>query len=387
MKTSRFAHAVTPSLTRKLFNMARSLGGDVIDLTLGDPDVPTPDEIRNAALEAISLSDSLHYSANAGLPKLREVYSSFFNANYHAAINPDKNLIVTVGGMEALFLALSSLIDSGDEVIITAPYYVNYLQMIKMCGGVPVIVERFGRPDEDVTHDIMNALTPRTAAIIINSPCNPSGDIYSDKLLESIAEIAMKNNLAVISDEVYNSLVFDGRKAPSIYDIDGMNERTIVIDSCSKRFAMTGWRVGFAIGPEDVIANMIKLQENVAACAPLPSQYAAIRAYSGNFDYSYIRETYQIRRDILVNELADIHGISFIPPEAAFYAFVNIKASGLKSEEFAYSLLEREHAAVVPGIAYGEAYDEYIRLAFTVSNDTLREAMKRLRNFMGSVSR
>lgn len=387
MKTSRFADAVTPSLTRKLFNMARSMGGDVIDLTLGDPDVPTPDEIRNAALEAISLSESLHYSANAGLPKLREVYYRFFNANYHASINPDKNLIVTVGGMEALFLALSSVIDSGDEVIITAPYYVNYLQMIKMFGGVPVIIERFGRPDEDVSHDIRNAVTSRTAGIIINSPCNPSGDIYSDKLLESIADIAIKNNLAVISDEVYNSLVFDGLKASSIYNIEGMPERTVIIDSCSKRFAMTGWRVGFAVGPEDIISNMIKLQENVAACTPLPSQYAAIRAYSGNFDYSYIRETYQIRRDILVNELADIPGLSCVPPKAAFYAFVNIKASGLKSEEFAYSLLEHEHIAVVPGITYGEGYDDYIRLAFTVSNDKLREAMKRFKNFWGSISR
>ena len=386
MKTSRFADAVTPSLTRKLFNMARSMGGDVIDLTLGDPDVPMPEEIRSAALEAISLFVSLHYSANAGLPKLREAYSSFFNANYHAKINPDKNIIVTVGGMEALFLSLSSIIDSGDEVIITAPYYVNYLQMIKMCGGVPVIVERFGRPDEEVVNDMRNAVTSRTTAIIINSPCNPSGDMYSGKLLEAIADIARENNLAVISDEVYNSLVFDGMKASSIYDIDGMSERTIVIDSCSKRFAMTGWRIGFAVGSEDVISNMIKLQENVAACAPLPSQHAAIRAYSGHFDYSYIRDTYQIRRDILVNELSNIPGISFVPPKAAFYAFVNIKSSGMKSEEFAYSLLEREHLAVVPGIAYGEGYDDYIRIAFTVSNDTLREAMKRFRNFFGRVS-
>ncbi len=387
MKTSKFAYAVTPSLTRKLFNMAKSIGGDVIDLTLGDPDVPTPDEIRSAALEAISLFGSLHYSANAGLPKLREAYSLFFNGNYHTSINPDKNLIVTVGGMEALFLALSSIIDIGDEVIITGPYYVNYLQMIKMCGGVPVIVERFGRPDEQVINDIRKAVTSKTIAVIINSPCNPSGDVYSDKLLEAIADIARKNNLAVISDEVYNSLVFDGMKAQSIYEIDGMSERTIVIDSCSKRFAMTGWRIGFAVGPEDIISNMIKLQENVAACAPLPSQYAAIRAYSGHFDYSYIRDTYQIRRDILVNELADIPGISFVPPQAAFYAFVNISASGMKSEEFAYSLLENEHVAVVPGIAYGEGYDDYIRLAFTVSNDVLREAMKRFRNFFGSVSR
>ena len=380
MKTSRFADAVTPSLTRKLFNMASSLGGDVIDITLGDPDVPTPKEIRNAAVEALSRVGTMHYSANAGLPELREAYSHFFNNNYYAKISPGKNLIVTVGGMEALFLALSSMIDAGDEVIIFEPYYVNYLQMIRMCGGIPRIIERLGKSTRQTAEDIHSSVTSRTVAIIINSPCNPAGDIMPLALIEAIADIARKNNLAVISDEVYNSLVYDGKKAASIYDIDGMQERTIVIDSCSKRFAMTGWRVGFAAGPEDVIANMTKLQENVAACAPLPSQYAAIRAYSGGFDYSYIQDTYQRRRDILTQELSEIPGISFTPPEATFYCFLDV---GIDSEKFAYSLLEHEHVAVVPGIAYGENYSEYIRLAFTVSDDVLREALKRIADFCG----
>lgn len=387
MKTSRFSNAVTPSLTRKLFNMAKSIGNSVIDLTLGDPDLQTPPEIRDAALEAISGRLTMNYSANAGLPELREVYSSFFNSRYNFPITPDKNLIVTVGGMEALFLALSSIIDSGDEVIIMGPYYVNYLQMIRMCEGIPVIIDRLGKNSQETAQAITDSITPKTAAIIINSPCNPVGDILPDSLLRVIAETAIKHNLAVISDEVYNSLVYDGKKASSIYDLNGMPERTIVIDSCSKRFAMTGWRVGFAAGPEDVIANMTKLQENVAACAPLPSQYAAIRAYRGGFDYSYIRDTFQKRRDVLVNGLAKIPGISFINPEAAFYCFINIGSSGMDCENFAYSLLEHEHVAVVPGTAYGEKYSEYIRLAFTVNEKTLLEALGRISHFFGGVTK
>ena len=380
MKISRFSDAVSPSLTRKLFNAAKSIGSSVIDLTLGDPDVPTPEPIRLAALEAISDRSTLHYSANAGLPELRKAYSSFFNTRYQVSINPDKNLIVTVGGMEALFLALASIIDKDDEVIIFGPYYVNYLQMIKMCGGVPVIIDRLDKNVQQTIDSINSSVTARTTAIIINSPCNPAGDIFPSSLIRAIADTAIKHNLAVISDEVYNSLVYDGKVASSIWNIDGMNERTIVIDSCSKRFAMTGWRVGFAAGTEDVISSMVKLQENVAACAPLPSQYAAIRAYQGGFDYSYIKDTYQKRRDILVNELAEIPGISFVYPEAAFYCFINV---GTDAENFAYSLLEREHVAVVPGIAYGEKYSEYIRLAFTVNDSSLREALHRISNFLG----
>lgn len=380
MKQSRCAQSVTPSLTRKLFNMAQEIGDDVINLTLGDPDLLPPEEIRKAACEAI-MAGRTRYSANAGLKMTREAFASFFKREYSVSIDPSKNVISTVGGMEALYLSISALVDAGDEVIILEPYYVNYHQMLNMCGGVAVPVDRYGKSDEELVKLIRNAITNRTIGIVLNSPCNPTGDILSGKVLDEIAKLACANDLFVISDEVYSSLVYDGKKCESIYTRAGMAERTIVIDSCSKRFAMTGWRMGFAAGPEDVIANMTKMQENIAACAPVPAQYAAIKAYKEDFDYSYIQKEYQKRKDLLVTALKDIPKLHFREPEATFYCFVDVSETGLDAEQFAYQLLEKQHVAVVPGIAYGEHYANYIRIAFTLEHKKLTEAMCRIKIF------
>ena len=249
MKISKMANAIEPSLSRKLFNLAKNYD-DVVDLTLGDPDIPPSNVIKNAACEAIQGS-KIRYSANAGLPILREKIAIEFENEYGIKIDSLKNVAVTVGGMEALFLSLACMIDDGDEVVILAPYYVNYKQMIAMCGGVPVIVnssEKNGfMPSSE---QIENAITDRTVAIIVNTPCNPTGVVYDHKTLTMIAEIAKKHDIAVISDEVYKTLVFDNYKHESIVCIDGMQERTIVIDSSSKRFAMTGYRIGYQLVPK-----------------------------------------------------------------------------------------------------------------------------------------
>ncbi len=380
MKQSKCARSVTPSLTRKLFNMAQEMGDDVINLTLGDPDLLPPEEIRKAACEAI-MAGHTRYSANAGLLMLREAFACFFKRQYGVMIEPAKNVIATVGGMEALFLSISALVDAGDEVIILEPYYVNYHQMLNMCGGVAVSVNRYGKSDDELMDMIGDAITNRTVGIVLNSPCNPTGDILSGNVLDEIAKLACANDLFVISDEVYSSLVYDGKKCESIYTRPGMTERTIVIDSCSKRFAMTGWRMGFAVGPEDIIANMTKMQENVAACAPVPAQYAAIKAYKEDFDYSYIQKEYQMRKDQLVAALKDIPKIHFQEPDATFYCFVDVSETGLDAEQFAYQLLKKQHVAVVPGAAYGEHYKYYIRIAFTLNQKMLTEAMQRMKAF------
>ena len=380
MKCSKAANAVMPSLTRKLFNMAQEIGDDVINLTLGDPDVLPPIEIREAACQAI-MDGKTRYSANAGLVKTREVYSDFVKREYGISVNPYENIIVTVGGMEALYLSLISIIDQNDEVIILGPYYVNYLQMIRMCGGKAVCINRLGKSDNELIKEIEEKTTEKTVAIIINSPCNPVGDILSDMVLNGIAKICCKHELWCISDEVYNSLVFDDKKVSSIYHKEKMSNRTIIIDSCSKRFAMTGWRIGFAIGPSEIISNMVKLQENVAACAPLPSQYAAIKAYSGDVQYGYIQEEYQKRRDLVYSSLKDIPGLNPIYPEATLYCYVDISGTHLNAEEFAYRLLEKNHVAVVPGNSYGEEYSHYIRIAFTLNEEKLQNAMKRISQF------
>lgn len=380
MKESLMSKAVTPSLTRQLFNMALEIGDDVVNLTLGDPDVLPPEEIRKAACEAI-MQGKTRYSANAGLADVRNAYASFFKNQYGYVINPLENVITTVGGMEALFLSLSSLVDEDDEVIIIEPYYVNYYQMIHMCGGKAVVINRMGKTEGDLIKEISNSVNDKTVAIIINSPCNPVGDILSKTIIDGIADIANRKDILVISDEVYNSLIYDGKQADSILFREGMKERTLLIDSCSKRFAMTGWRVGFAVGPKELIANMTKMQENVAACTPLSSQYAAIKAYSGDFDYSYIHDEYEHRRNLVYDALCKMPGLKPIKPEATFYCFVDISETGLNCEQFAYQLLERKHVAVVPGKAYGETCGNYVRIAFTLKDELLNKAMNRIAEF------
>ena len=380
MKTSKMAQSITPSLTRKLFNMANEIGEDVINLTLGDPDVLTPIEVREEACNAI-MSGKTRYSANAGLETLRESYARFFEKHYNLKINYSKNLIATVGGMEALYLSLASIIDKGDEIIVLAPYYVNYLQMITMLGGKAITVDTLNKTDEQIMIDIKTAVSDKTIGIIVNSPCNPTGSILSSFLIDEIAECAIDNDLIVISDEVYSSLVYDHNIFDSIITREDMLSRTILIDSCSKRFAMTGWRIGVAVGPEEIVSCMIKMQENIVACAPLSSQYGAIKAYTEDFDYSYIKDTYQHRRDIVYNAINNNPLLFCEKPQATFYCFVNIKNTGLSSEEFAYALLEKYHVAVVPGVSYGKEYCNYIRHALTLNDDLLTEAMKRIEKF------
>ena len=380
MKISKMADSVTPSLTRKLFNMALEIGEDVINLTLGDPDVLPPEEIRKAACDAV-MSGKTRYSANAGLIDLRSTYAEFFKRNYGIDINPQKNIIATVGGMEALFLSLAAMLDKGDEVIVLAPYYVNYVQMISMLGGTPIIVDRFDNSDLQLAEEIEKCVTAKTVAIIVNSPCNPTGEVLSGKFLDLVAKIAVQNDLTVISDEVYNSLIYDGGISDSIILREGMQERTVIIDSCSKRFAMTGWRIGMTVGPEELITNMTKMQENVAACAPVVSQYAAIKAYSEDFDYSYINKIYNHRRDIVYNRLCKIPLLECKKSAATFYCFVDISKTGLDAETFAYKLLEQAHVAVVPGTAYGEQYKSYVRIAFTLKDELLEKAMDRIEEF------
>lgn len=377
---SKMAMATESSLTRKLFNMALEIGDDVINLTLGDPDLVPNEEIRKAACEAI-MEGKTRYSQNAGLMELRVAYANFFKNEYGVEIGADE-VISTVGGMEALFLSMAATIDPGKEVIILGPYYVNYRQMIKMCQGRPVAINRLRRSDDEVLKDIRNAVNKNTVAIILNTPGNPSGDMLSSYFLDEIAKIAEEENLLVISDEVYRSLVYDNKKPESIITRPNMKNRTIIIDSVSKRFCMTGYRAGFAVGNKDIISNMVKMQENLCACTPLPSQYAAIKAYNGGFDNSNVHDTYEHRRNVLIKELDKIPNVTYIYPEATFYCMVDISKTKMDSLTFAETLLKEKHVAVVPARSYGALYDNYIRIAFTLDDEKIIEAMKRFSEFM-----
>ena len=377
MKLSQMANSIEPSLTRKLFNMASNYN-DVINLTLGDPDLMPDEKIRKAAIDSIQ-NGLTHYSANAGLKDLRQVYASFLEKEFNKRFYPE-NIIVTVGGMEALYLSLSAIIDKDDEVIILGPYYVNYYQMVKMLGGKPVVVDSYKKTPAEVADDISNSVTKKTVAIIINSPCNPTGEIIDRIILKKILLLSSLNDFYVISDEVYRSLIFEGHNN-SILDYEESGNNIIFIDSISKRFSMTGYRLGFVVANNNLISAMTKMQENIAACAPLPAQYAAIEAYSTEQN-DFIVQTFKKRRDVFCSELAKTSKLHFKLPSATFYLFVDISSTGIKSEDFAYKLLECKHVAVVPGKAYGEEYDEYIRIAFTLDEKILVEAAKKIISFV-----
>lgn len=382
IKTSIVADSIKLSLVRSLFNEAKKYD-DVIDFTLGDPDVQPHQAIKDAACAAIQ-EGKTRYSQNAGLLALRQTISKYYVRKEGFEYNPETEIMVTVGAMEGLYLTLLSMLNPGDEVIMPAPYYVNYAQMVRMCHAVPVIVDNPLRTDLtfDVA-DIEKAVTPKTRAIMINTPSNPSGRIIPQDKIAAIADLAKKHDLVVISDEVYKCLIYDNIPFKSIVAIDGMRERTVLINSLSKEFCMTGYRIGYVLAPEEIIAAMTKLQENVCACAPLPSQYAAIKALSGKEDYSKnMVDIFTERRNVLYDGLRKIDKFDVKAPEATFYMMVDISKTGMESIDFCYALLRNVHVAVVPGVTYGQCCNHYIRIAFTLDVEKIKEGIARINNFM-----
>ena len=382
IKTSIVADSIKLSLVRSLFNEAKKYD-DVIDFTLGDPDVQTHQAIKDAACAAIQAGKT-RYSQNAGLLELRQTISKYYERKEGFLYNPAAEIIVTVGAMEGLYLALISMLNPGDEVIMPAPYYVNYAQMVRMCHAVPVIVDNPERADLsfDVA-DIEKSITSKTRAIIINTPSNPSGRIIPQDKIEGIAKLAKKYDLMVISDEVYKCLIYDNIPFKSIVAIDGMRERTILINSLSKEFCMTGYRIGYVLAPEEIVAAMTKLQENICACAPLPSQYAAIKALDGEEDYSKnMVGIFTERRNALFGGLSEIDKISVKAPEATFYMMVDISKTGMDSIDFCYALLRSVHVAAVPGVTYGQCCNHYIRMAFTLDIEKIKEGISRIKKFI-----
>ena len=382
IQISNVANSIEPSLIRGIFNMAKSMN-DVVDFTLGDPDIQPHQAIKDAACSAIQHGKT-RYSQNAGLLQLRETIARYYLRKEGFFYDPTSEIMVSVGAMEGLYLAFLALLNDGDEVIIPAPYYVNYVQMVQLCHAVPVLIDK--PCDEELSFnvdDIEKAITPRTKAIVINTPSNPSGRIIPQEKIESLAILAKNHDLVVITDEVYKCLVYDNAQFRSIVAIEGMRERTLIVNSLSKEFCMTGYRLGYVLGPQEIIAAMTKIQENVAACAPLPSQYAAIEALSGRDDYSsQMVGIFTERRNILYDGLKRIPLIRPILPVATFYMMVDTSATGISSLDFAYDLLKHNHVALVPGITYGKCCDKYVRIAFTLDKSLIKEGVDRIAKFI-----
>ena len=373
------------SKIRKMFNAALACK-DPISFTVGEPDFTAAVHIVRAGCDAAQEGHT-KYSANAGILPLREAISAYLKQQIGLEYDPEREVTVTTGAMSALYQGLKVILDPGDEVIVNEPCWTNYIQQIKMSYGIPVSVacspERGFEPDPE---EIRRAVTPKTKAIIINSPCNPTGAVLSKEVLEQIAAIAVERDLLVISDEVYKHILFDDAAFVSIATFPGMKERTLVVDSFSKTFAMTGFRVGYAAGPEEWVKNITKLQENISACVAMPSQYAAIAALEGGFEFvEKMVSEYKMRRDYIYERMQRMPLIRYQKAGSTFYAFCDIRGTGMSADRFAMDLLKEMNVVVVPGDAFGEYGEGFIRISFATSLEQIQKGMDLLERFLRKI--
>lgn len=382
---SEMAKAIPASPIRDMMVRASAMS-DVISFAVGDPDFPSDDCIIEAAKASLDRRET-NYAPGAGITQLREVYANYLSEQIRVKYGTDE-VIVTTGGMSCLFLMLICLVNPGDEVLIAAPYFSNYSQMVKMCYGVPVSVDVYEKDGFELTAEaVEKAITPKTRVLMLNSPCNPTGGILSLDTLRSLADIAVRHDLFVMSDEVYRHILFDDAVYESIASLPGMKERTGIVDSCSKTFAMTGFRIGFGAGPEELISLMIKMTEGIHSSTPTTGQWAAIEAFRNGMPATRrMLVEYQRRRDYLVEHLNAMKGIRCIKPKGAFYIFANISGTGMSAVDFCNKLLEHAHVAVVPGDHFGSSDgSRYIRISYATSMRNIIEGCRRMHDFCESL--
>ena len=378
------------SAIRAVLEKARALeaeGRNIIHLEIGEPDFPTPAHIVAAAQEALAEGQT-HYGPNRGLPALRQAIAQKLAAENGITADPDREIVVTVGAAEALFMAMVGLLNPGDEVIVIEPAFINYVQVARMVGAVPVIVA--AREENGWIVDpaeVEQAVTARTRMIVINTPTNPTGAVLPRDVLEELARIAIKHNLLVLSDEIYEKIVYHGSTHISIASLPGMAERTITVNGYSKAYAMTGWRLAYVVAKEDIILPMLKVHQYTTTCATTFAQFGAVAATTGS--QACVGEMvaeFERRRDLVLRGLNEIEGVSCVPPQGAFYAFPNVKAFGLTSAEFVEMALTEAGVALVPGTAFGACGEGYVRLSYANSYENIGEALKRLKEvFAGKV--
>lgn len=365
---------------RKFFDIVSEMK-DVISLGVGEPDFDTPWHIREEGIYALEKGKTF-YTSNAGLKELRVEIDNYLKRTQNISYNPDTEIIVTVGGSEAIDIGLRAMVNAGDEVIIPQPSYVSYEPCAILAGAKPVIIDLKAENEFRLTaEELKNAITDKTKILILPFPNNPTGAIMERKDLEEIAKVCIENDIYVISDEIYGELSYK-EKHVSIASIAGMKERTILINGFSKAYAMTGWRLGYACGPKEIIEQMVKIHQYAIMCAPTTSQYSAVEALKkGDDDVKLMRESYNQRRRFLMNAFKEI-GLECFEPYGAFYVFPSIKEFGMTSEEFAMKFLEEEHVAVVPGTAFGDSGEGFLRLSYAYSIENLKRAMERLKRFV-----
>ena len=377
---SKLVQELKPSGIRKFFDLAANMEG-VVSLGVGEPDFVTSWSIREAAISSLEQGYT-SYTANAGLLELREEIANYMKKQFHVSYDPKDEIIVTVGASEGIDLAMRALLNPGEEVIVVEPCFVAYAPLVAMAGGTPVTVQALQENDFKIkAEQIEAAVTPKTKAVLICSPNNPTGTQLGKEDLEAIAKVVKKHDLIVISDEIYAELAYD-EEYTSFAAIDGLHERTILLNGFSKAFAMTGWRLGFVCAPKEISAAMLKIHQYALMCASTMAQYAGIEALRhGMQDVEEMRRSYRRRRNYIVKSFNEI-GLDCHKPGGAFYAFPSIRKSGLSSQEFAEKLLVEEKVAVVPGDVFGESGEGHIRCSYASSMEQLQEAIRRIERFM-----
>jgi len=375
--------SLAPSGIRKFFDILEEMK-DSISLGVGEPDFVTPWHIRNAGIQSLEKGHT-KYTSNAGMLTLRKEISAYLKRRFNLSYDPAGQILVTVGGSEAIDVAIRALVNPGDEVIIPVPSFVCYGPLVTMAGGVPVYIQTKRENEFRLTPDELRAaITPRTKIVVLPYPCNPTGGIMERRDLEALVPVFEGTNIMILSDEIYAELTY-GVKHTSPANIEALHERTIVVNGFSKCYAMTGWRLGYVCGPRPVIAQMTKLHQFGIMCAPTMSQYAAIAAMKdGDEDIERMHKEYDRRRKYVVAELRKM-GLDCFEPRGAFYVFPCIKSTGLSSEEFCEKLLLTERVAVIPGTAFGEGGEGFVRMCYAASFDNLREALKRIERFIKSL--
>lgn len=379
--------AAPPSGIRKIFNLAVQMD-DCIKLMVGEPDFHTPEHIVEAACRALH-EGKTYYTVSSGIPELRKLIAENVLEKKGVSADPGHEVIVTNGATGALYLAIKTLCNPGDEVIIGVPLFSNYLGQVTSVGAVPKFVTL--RAENGFVMgcgELEKAITPKTKAILLNSPSNPIGSVIDPETLKNIAKIACEYDLYVISDEVYQEYNYGDFSVVSIASLPGMKDRTVTIDSFSKTYAMTGWRVGYAVASPAIIEPMVGLQDDVISCVNTVAQYAAVEALRGPQDsIKQMIDEFRLRRDLLVKGIQKIDGLSCVSPNGAFYLYVNVSGTGLTSEEFTMRLLEEARVAVVPGTAFGPGGQEYIRISYVTSQEKILEGIRRISSFVKSLSK
>ncbi|MCR4798371.1 MAG: aminotransferase class I/II-fold pyridoxal phosphate-dependent enzyme [Lachnospiraceae bacterium] len=371
---------IEPSGIRKFFDIVTEMD-DAISLGVGEPDFDTPWRIRDEAIYSLEKGRTF-YTSNAGLKELKEEISAYLHRKYDLSYDPAGEIFVTVGGSEAIDVALRAMLDPGDEVLIPQPSYVSYEPCTILANGTPVIIDLKEENEFRLTaRELEEAITDRTKILVLPFPNNPTGAIMERQDLEAIAEVIIKHDIFVLTDEIYSELSYKNEHV-SIASLPGLKERTIYINGFSKAFAMTGWRLGYACGPKEIIAQMLKIHQFAIMCAPTTSQYAAVEALrSCDAEVAEMKEEYNGRRRYLVKRFADM-GVKCFEPFGAFYIFPSIRQFGLTSDEFATQLLHRKKVAVVPGTAFGKSGEGFIRISYAYSLEQLKLALDRIEEFV-----